>query len=291
MTALSADLARASMPDLTARALSIGVAASTTIYQGSLVATQIGGSGYAVVASADRSLRVLGVAVKRAVNTTAEGYGSAGQINVEVARGVWAFANSSSTDAITAADVGEPCYVVDDNTVARTSSAGSRPVAGTVVRIENSKVFVEIGAAQVQENGAIDLMFAAAADYSTTGQYRFVDLNGSSKAALVTSAGAKAIGVLQNAPVADAIAIVRVQGVSQVYASDTIADGTLLAVEATNGRAKAAVAGTVAGGAGDPTNDALVGSHVMGVALSDGTVGALMRMLVRYGGAIPTTAA
>lgn len=291
MTALSADFARGSTPDLATRQLSVPVAASTTIYLGAMLATAIGGSGYAVNASADRNLRVIGVAAKRAVNTTAEGFGSAGAINVDVDRGVFPFTNSATTDEITAADIGEPCYVVDNTTVARTSSFGLRPVAGIVSKVESSKVWVEIGGTQVQENGVTDYMGPAAADYSTTGQYRFVDLNGSSVIATVTTAGANAFGVLQNAPASGAIAIVRRRGPSYVYASDTIADGTLLAVEGTNGRAKAAVAGTVSGGGGDPANDPLDGSFVMGTALSDGTVGALMRMDVHPMGAIPTTAA
>lgn len=290
MTALSNDLARAGSPDLATRSLSVPVAAATTIYQGALVATQLGGSGYAQNATADRSLRVIGVAAKRAVNTTAEGFGAAGDINVEVDRGVFPFTNSASTDAITAADVGEPCYVVDNDTVARTSSFGLRPVAGIVSKVEGGKVYVEIGATQVQENGCLDYMAPAAADYSTTGQYRFVDLNGSSQFVRVTTAGENAFGVLQNAPASGAIAIVRRRGTSYVLAGDTIADGDLLAVEGTNGRAKVASAATVSGGGADPADDPVDGSFVMGVALMDGTAGDTIRMDIHPMGAIPTTA-
>jgi hypothetical protein len=290
MTVLANDMARAGSPDLATRSLSVPVAAATTIYQGALVATQIGGSGLAVNASADRSLRVIGVATARAVNTTAEGYGGAGDISVPVERGVFPFSNSSSTDAITAADIGERCFVVDNDTVARTSSFGLRPVAGIVSKVEGGKVFVEIGATQVQENGAIDYMAPAAADYSTTGQYRFVNLNGSSKFVRVTAAGGNAFGVLQNAPVADAIAIVRRRGPSYVVAGDTIADGDLLAVEVTNSRAKVAVAATVTGGGSDPSNDPLDGSFVMGTALMDGVAGDTIRMDIHPMGAIPSTA-
>lgn len=291
MTALAADFARPSSPDATTRRLSVPVAAATTIYLGALVATLIGGSGYATNATADNTYRVVGVAAVRAENTTAAGYGAAGDISVEVERGVFPFANSSSVDAVTAADVGELCYVVDNNTVARTSSGGLRPVAGYVSRIENGMVWVEIGASVSNAAGHIDLLFPAAADYSTTGQYRAMALNGSSKWVAVVAAGAKAQGILLNAPVQDAIAIVRVFGPVQALAGDTIADGAYCAVEVTNGRMKTAVAATVAGGSGDPTNDAVVGSHVLGFALSDGTTGSLFRMFVNPMGAIPTTAA
>lgn len=290
MTALAADLARAGSLDLATRSLSVPVAAATTIYQGALVATQIGGSGYAVNASADRSLRVIGVAAQKVVNTTAEGYGSAGDLSVPVLRGVFPFTNSSSTDAISDADIEQPCYVVDNDTVARTSNFGLRPVAGIVSKVEDGKVYVEIGATQVLENGVTDFLAVAAADYSTTGQYRFVDLNGSSQIARVTTAGAKAFGVLQNAPASGAIAIVRRRGLSYVYAGDTIADGNTLAVEGTNGRAKVAVAATVSGGGADPADDPVDGSFAMGTALLDGAAGDLIRMDVHPMGAIPTTA-
>lgn len=289
MTALSNDLPRAGSADLATRSLSVPVAAATTIFQGALVATQIGGSGYAVNASADRSLRVIGVAARRVVNTTAEGFGAAGDLSVEVERGVFPFANSSSTDAISAADVGALCFVVDNDTVARTANFGLRPVAGIVSKVEGGKVYVEIGATQVQENGAIDYLGPAAADYSTTGQYRFVNLNGSNQFVRVTTAGANAFGVLQNAPTSGAIAIVRRRGPSYVLAGGSIADGDLLAVEGTNGRAKVAVAGTVTGGGSNPTDDPLDGSFVMGVALVDGGTGDTIRMDIHPMGAIPTT--
>lgn len=291
MTALAADFPRAKFPDATARRFSIPVAAATTIYLGALVATAIGGSGYAENATASNAYRVIGVAQERVENTTAAGYGAAGDLNVTVERGVFPFANSSSTDAITAADVGELCFVVDNATVARTSSGGLRPVAGYVSRIEGGMVYVEIGASIVNASGHVDLLFPAAGDYSTTGQYRAVALNGSSQWARVTTAGAKAQGILLNAPASGAMAIVRVFGPCPALGGDTIADGDYLAVEGTNGRMKPAVAGTVAGGAGDPSNDALVGSHVLGFALGDATAGSTFRMFVNPMGAIPTTAA
>ena len=70
----------------------------------------------------------------------------------------------------------------------------------------------------------------------------------------------------------------------------TLADGALLTTQVTTARAKAAVACTVAGGAGDPAGDPLVGSFCMGMALGDGTDGAAMMMDVHPMGAIPTTA-
>lgn len=291
MTALTTDFKRPSFPDVAPKRLSIPVAAATTILMGAMVAVAVSGSGYATNASADADLRVVGVAESNATNTSAAGFGSAGDINVDVLRGVFGFANSSSTDAITAADVGRKCYVVDNNTVARTSNFGVRPVAGIVTRIESGLVYVEISGTTVQEDGAIDLLAPAASDLSTTGQNLFVKLNGSSQIALAATAGEQALGVLLNAPASGAIGIVRVHGICQVIAGGSIADGTTVATTATTARSKAAVAATVAGGGSDPTNDPVVGSYAMGYALSDGTSGALHRIYVCHMGAIPSTAA
>lgn len=286
MTALSYDFARATFPETAARQLSVPVAASTTILQGAMVGVAPDGSGYLVNVTATPNMRVLGVATARADN----GSGSAGAINCTVERGVFAFANSSGDDAITAADVGRVCYAVDNNTVARTSSLGARPAVGYVTRVENSMIFVEIGPT-VAADGSLDLLIEAGADLSATGQYLFVKLNGSSQVVLADTAGEAVLGVLQNAPASGAVGIVRVSGVTQVYAGATLADGAVLATAATTARAKAAVAGTVntsdAGGASDP----VIGSYLAGMAISDGTSGALMRMILRPGGVAPTTAA
>ncbi len=291
MTALSADFARAKSPDAVASSLNIPVAAATTIYQGAMVGVSIAGSGYATNVAATPDYRVLGVARANVTNTSAAGFGSAGDLNVDVDRGVFALANSSSTDAITAADVGRPCYAVDNNTVARTSNFGLRPTAGIVTRVENSLVWVEIGAKQVYEDGTIDLLAAAGADLSTTGQYLFVKLNGSNQIVLADTAGEHALGVLLNAPASSAIGIVRIHGITYVVAGGSIADGTVLATTATTARAKAAVAATVNTSDGGVSGDPVIGSYAMGTALSDGTSGNPMRMFVNHMGAIPTTAA
>lgn len=287
MTALSRNIDRKTMglgPILTL-GFAIGLAAGAHVYQGSLVA--INQAGNLVVASADASLHIVGFSEDEKDNTD----GSAGDLSLRPRRGVIYLSNSSSTDAITDADIGRPCYVVDDNTVARTSNGGARPIAGTVEGVDGFGVAVSVGVPGMSLNGAIDVLFPAGADLSSTGQFLFVKLNGSSQIVLADTAGEAALGVLQNAPASGAIARVRVQGVSKIVAGASLADGAVVATQVTTARAKAAVAGTVAGGAGDPTNDALVGSFAMGRMLADGTNGNPSTMLVQPMGAIPTTAA
>lgn len=287
MTALSANFARRrhGIDPVVAIAFAMGLAASTHVYQGSMVA--INQSGYLVPASADASLHVVGVSEDDVDNSS----GSAGALTCAPRKGVFYLTNSSSTDAITDADIGRFAYVVDDNTVARTSNGGARPVAGVIAGVDSFGVAVEIGLRPANADGAIDVLFPAGADLSTTGQFLFVKLNGSSAIVLADTAGEAALGVLQNAPASGAIARVRVLGVSKIIAGATLADGAVVATAVTTARAKAAVAGTVAGGAGDPTNDPCVGSYAMGRLLADGSSGVATTMLVHPMGLIPTTAA
>lgn len=286
MTALSANFARKRMgvAPVLALGFAIGLAASTHIYQGSLVA--INQAGNLVPASADASLHIVGVSEEEVDNSS----GSAGALSGTPRRGVFYLTNSSSTDAITDADIGRFCYVVDDNTVARTSNGGARPVAGVVAGVDSLGVAVEVGLRPAGADGSIDVLFPAGADLSSS-QFLFVKLNGSSQIVLADTAGEAALGVLQNAPANGAIARVRVAGVSRIIAGASLADGAVVATQVTTARAKAAVAGTVAGGAGDPSNDPLVGSFAMGRLLADGTNGNATTMLVQPMGAIPTTAA
>lgn len=287
MTALADNFARKrhGINPVVALAFAIGLAASTHVYQGSLVA--VNQSGYLVPASADASLHVVGVAEEEVDNSS----GAAGALTCAPRKGVFYLSNSATTDAVSDADIGRPCYVVDDNTVARTSNGGARPAAGIVAGVDSFGVAVEVGLRPANADGSLDVLFLAGADLSTTGQYLFVKLNGSSAIVLADTAGEAALGVLQNAPASGAVARVRVQGVSKIIAGASLADGAVVATAVTTARAKAAVAGTVAGGAGDPTNDALVGSFAMGRLLADGTDGNATTMLVQPMGCIPTTAA
>jgi hypothetical protein len=114
------------------------VAAATVIYSGALVALDV--SGNAVPASATVAQRTRGVAQTRADNSA----GAAGDIRVNVRTGTYRLDNSAAADLITVADIGAVCYVVDDETVAKTDAAGTRPVAGTIRNVDADGVWVEI---------------------------------------------------------------------------------------------------------------------------------------------------
>jgi len=285
MTALgySIDRKQMGLGPVLSLGFAIGLAANAVIYKGSLVA--INQAGNLVPASADASLHVVGMSDDEKDNTG----GSAGDLSIAPRRGVYYLANSSSTDAVTDADIGRPCFVVDDNTVARTSNGGARPIAGIVEGVDGFGVAVSVGVKPAAGDAALDLLYPAGADLSAA-QYLFVKLNGSSQVVLAATAGEAALGVLQNAPASGAIARVRVFGVSKIIAGDTIADGALLATVVTTGRAKNAVTGRTDTSDAGASNDALAGSFVMGRALADGTDGNPTTMLVQPLGAVPQTA-
>jgi hypothetical protein len=114
------------------------VAATTVIYAGALV--QLNSAGNAVPASATAANVPRGVAVEKVDNSA----GAAGDLRVESLRGVFCFKNSAAADEITRAEIGDTCYVVDDETVAKTNNAGARPAAGVVRDVDAKGVWVEI---------------------------------------------------------------------------------------------------------------------------------------------------
>lgn len=104
------------------------VAANAVIYAGSMVT--LTAAGYARN-GAQGGTRVVGVSQENVNNTG----GADGAKTVKVKRGCFQYLNLPA-DLVTAADIGADCYLVDDETVARTNNAGARVIAGKVVSIE-----------------------------------------------------------------------------------------------------------------------------------------------------------
>ncbi|WP_236233737.1 hypothetical protein [Pseudomonas tohonis] len=114
------------------------LAANVKIYAGSIVC--LDASGNAVPGSTATTLKVRGLAQEQVDNTG----GAAGAKRIETRRGVFQLANSASTDLITRAEIGSQCYIVDDQTVAKTSATNTRSVAGVVRDVDDGGVWVEI---------------------------------------------------------------------------------------------------------------------------------------------------
>lgn len=108
------------------------VAASVTIYAGSMYV--LDGSGDATPATAAATTPVRAVARKRAVQVE-------GDELTDGARGTFCFANSGGGTEITRAHIGENAYAVDDQTVANAGTC----VAGEILDVDDGGVWVRIG--------------------------------------------------------------------------------------------------------------------------------------------------
>ena len=114
---------------------------STTLYNGALCVLN---AGYLAPGTAATGLITAGVRTKgKSANVGADG--AVGYSAVEVTAGVFPFKNSSSGDAITQADVGADCYIVDDETVAKTNGSNTRSKAGKIVAVDANWVWALVG--------------------------------------------------------------------------------------------------------------------------------------------------
>lgn len=67
---------------------------------------------------------------------------AAGATAIRYRPGTFRFANSAAGDLITKADIGTVCYIVDDQTVAKTSGTNTRSPAGVVDSVDAQGVWV-----------------------------------------------------------------------------------------------------------------------------------------------------
>lgn len=141
----------------------VGVAAGVTIHQGALIIAAAGvgrpgraGQGGNDTAKANdaSTYKCLGIAQESVV-----GGASDGDVKVRVKAGVFNLVNSAGVDAIGADDVGRPCYIVDDQTVAATSAGGTRAQAGVVAFIDSEGVWVSAGVTVADTRRAVVVPF------------------------------------------------------------------------------------------------------------------------------------
>lgn len=133
MTALSADR---NTPQRLGERQTGPLAASAKIYAGAMLMRNAAGN---ILAGATATGSV---GVGRASEQVDNSAGSAGDLDVSFEAGVFRFGNSASTDLITIAEIGDLCYVVDDQTVAKTSGTASRSPAGIVADVDALGVWV-----------------------------------------------------------------------------------------------------------------------------------------------------
>ena len=135
MTALAADrLTKARRPGT----WHYGQKGATTIFAGALAC--LDANGLAVPGATATTLIPVGRCVRRSVNAGADS-----SIRVEVEPGVFQFANSAAGDLVAITEIGKDVYIVDDQTVAKTSGTNTRSIAGKCMDVDANGVWVRVG--------------------------------------------------------------------------------------------------------------------------------------------------
>lgn len=142
------------------------VLAATKIYAGSM--TVLDSSGWAKPGVTATGLICVGRAQEQVDNTD----GASGDAMVKVKRGVFRFANSAGGDAITKAEIGDNCYIVDDQTVAKTDGTGTRSIAGRIEQVDDQGVWVRMGSAPLAAPGGALLAANNLSDVGSAGTSR-----------------------------------------------------------------------------------------------------------------------
>jgi hypothetical protein len=125
------------------------VEANTNVYVGTMAA--LNAAGNAVPASDTAGLHVLGrcEGTPRTVDPNLVGSdginnpGAAGAVQVNVRRGIFRWNNAAGGNAITAAMIGQPAYVYDDNTVGILGGTAHGVVAGTIFGLDSYGVWID----------------------------------------------------------------------------------------------------------------------------------------------------
>lgn len=114
------------------------LAASVTCYAGAIAVLDAAGNVKPAVTAT--GLIAVGRFAERAINGA-----TAASVGVEVEPGIFRVENSAAADEITKAEIGDDCYLVDDQTVAKTSATNTRSVAGKIVDVDDQGVWVKLG--------------------------------------------------------------------------------------------------------------------------------------------------
>lgn len=155
--------------------LDVMLRASVVVYDGALIVMS---AGYGKPGVAGLGLQAVGVARLPVASYTGGATDGANFVGtnfnqIKVEQGVFRLNNSASGDLIAQANVGQICYVVDDQTVALTNGTGTRSPAGVIMEVDAGGVWVslsqQIPAAAAnagtayQGNGSIEAVSAAGA--------------------------------------------------------------------------------------------------------------------------------
>jgi hypothetical protein len=122
--------------------IDVPLKASAKVYQGSIVCRD--STGYGVKGATAVGLIACGMlSSEQSASPFLENTGSNGDVKARVVQGVFRFANLGS-DVLAEVDVGQVCFIVDDQTVAKTDGGGTRSPAGVVMAVDTSGAWVSI---------------------------------------------------------------------------------------------------------------------------------------------------
>lgn len=134
------------------------VAASTTIYKGTMVALDT--AGRATPYTAALGVAPVGIATEKANNSS----GAAGAINVEVETGVHLMVNDGTATVVDPTHLGQPAYGQDDQTVGILATDMGAPV-GVIEEVTADGVYVYFDGEEIDDDsvetvtdGAISLL-------------------------------------------------------------------------------------------------------------------------------------
>jgi hypothetical protein len=132
----------------TVREHHFGVKAGVSIHAGALLILAAGflrparegqGADNAAKAADAATYRTVGIAADSIVGGAADG-----AVTLDVSSGIFSFAMGGGGDALTDADVGRACFVIDDQTVGKTNPNSTRCVAGCLVDVVDGFAWVQI---------------------------------------------------------------------------------------------------------------------------------------------------
>ena len=113
------------------------VAAAAVFYQGGIVLRNLA-DGFLTHGQTVTGMVAVGIAHENLDNAA----GLDGAATLQYKSGRFRFANSTGGDEITAANIGDLAWVVDDQTVARTTGGSIRSQAGTIEDVDAQGVWV-----------------------------------------------------------------------------------------------------------------------------------------------------
>jgi len=116
--------------------IAVPVNADAVIYAGAIVV--ITPTGYAERGFAAPDVTYVG----RAENSVDNTNGNDGDLAVNVRRGMAFKWKNSSTDPVTQAGLGKPCFIQDDETLAATHNGNTLSAAGVVIGIDPDGVWI-----------------------------------------------------------------------------------------------------------------------------------------------------